>query len=71
VGPKELVDNAIDACEEARIALVVSVKVDGTGISVEDNGPGIPAETIKNVLDFSVRVSSREAYVSPTRGARS
>ncbi len=30
----------------------------------------MPAKTIKGILDFSVRVSSREAYVSPTRGAQ-
>ena len=67
---KELVDNAIDACEEAGTTPVISIKVDGAGITVEDNGPGLPAETIKDVLDFSVRVSSREAYISPTRGAQ-
>src|SRR4051812_26923766 len=39
-------------------------------MTVADNGPGLPAETIERVLDFSVRVSSREAYVSPTRGAQ-
>ncbi len=30
----------------------------------------MPVKTIKGILDFSVRVSSREAYVSPTRGAQ-
>ena len=67
---KELVDNAIDACEEAGIAPAVTVKVDEAGIAIADNGPGLPAETVKHVLDFTVRVSSREAYVSPTRGAQ-
>jgi DNA topoisomerase VI subunit B len=67
---KELVDNALDACEDAGVPPEVLVTVDETGITVEDNGPGIPAETVKGVLDFSVRVSSREAYVSPTRGAQ-
>ena len=67
---KELIDNALDACEEAGIAPVVSVKVDAEGIAVQDNGPGLPASTLKGVMDFSVRVSSREAYVSPTRGAQ-
>jgi DNA topoisomerase VI subunit B len=67
---KELVDNALDACEEAGIAPEISITVDKTGITVADNGPGIPAETVKGVLDFAVRVSSREAYVSPTRGAQ-
>jgi hypothetical protein len=67
---KELVDNALDACEEAEIAPVIAIAVKGHSIIVEDNGPGIPAKTIDNVLDYSIRVSSREAYVSPTRGAQ-
>jgi DNA topoisomerase VI subunit B len=67
---KELVDNAIDACEEAGIAPVVDVTVDADGIAVRDNGPGLPAEVVEDILDFSIRVSSREAYVSPTRGAQ-
>jgi Histidine kinase-, DNA gyrase B-, and HSP90-like ATPase len=67
---KELVDNALDACEEAGVAPEIMVTVDQTGITVADNGPGIPAETVEGVLDFTVRVSSREAYVSPTRGAQ-
>jgi plasmid stabilization system protein ParE len=67
---KELVDNAIDACEEAGVAPEIAVTVDNSGIAVADNGPGIPADTVKHVLDFTVRVSSREAYVSPTRGAQ-
>src|SRR5829696_1455916 len=67
---KELLDNAIDACEEAGIAPVIEVEVDDDGILVSDNGSGLPASTIEGVLDFSIRVSSREAYVSPTRGAQ-
>jgi hypothetical protein len=65
---KELTDNAIDICEEKEIAVKVSTKT-GT-ITIADNGPGIPPQTVADVLDFSVRVSSREAYVSPTRGAQ-
>jgi DNA topoisomerase VI subunit B len=69
---KELVDNALDACEEAGIAPKINVAADpGTGtITIADNGPGITPETVKSLLDFSVRVSSREAYASPTRGAQ-
>ncbi len=67
---KELVDNALDACEEAEVAPETTIQVDGDGITVTDNGPGIPAETITDVLDFSMRVSSREAYVAPDRGAQ-
>jgi DNA topoisomerase VI subunit B len=44
--------------------------VNEIGITVTDNGPGIPPETVQGVLDFNVRVSSREAYVSPCRGAQ-
>ena len=70
VALKELVDNALDACEEAGVAPAIRVTLDNEGIVVEDNGPGIPAELIEGVLDFSVRVSSREAYVAPDRGAQ-
>jgi DNA topoisomerase VI subunit B len=67
---KKLLDNAIDACEEAGVAPMITVIVDKYGITVTDNGPGIPPDTVTAVLDFSVRVSSREHYVSPTRGAQ-
>jgi DNA topoisomerase VI subunit B len=67
---KELVDNGLDACEDNGISPVITVQVDAGGITVTDNGPGIPADTVEAVLDFEVRVSSREAYVSPCRGAQ-
>jgi hypothetical protein len=67
---KELVDNALDACEEAEIAPVIAIDVKGRSIIIEDNGPGVPTKTIESILDYSIRVSSREAYVSPTRGAQ-
>ena len=49
--------------------MTVSTNPPGS-ISVADNGAGIPIETIAGILDYTVRVSSREAYVSPTRGAQ-
>jgi DNA topoisomerase VI subunit B len=69
---KELIDNALDACEEAEIAPVISIGVDVSAgvITIKDNGAGIDTDTIKSILDYSIRVSSREAYVSPTRGAQ-
>ncbi len=67
---KELVDNALDACEEVEVAPEITIQVDDAGITITDNGPGIPAETVTDVLDFSMRVSSREAYVAPDRGAQ-
>jgi DNA topoisomerase VI subunit B len=70
VALKELTDNAVDACEDARVPPEIQVHVDKDGIEVRDNGPGIPPDVVDGVLDFSVRVSTREAYVSPTRGAQ-
>ena len=67
---KELVDNALDACEEAEVAPEVAITVDARGVTVADNGPGIPEETVAGVLDFTTRASSREAYVAPDRGAQ-
>jgi DNA topoisomerase VI subunit B len=68
---KELIDNALDACEEAEVAPEITVIVEpGDTIVIQDNAGGIDADTIKSVLDYTIRVSSREAYVSPTRGAQ-
>jgi DNA topoisomerase VI subunit B len=67
---KELVDNALDACEEAEVAPHITITVRGGHIVVTDNGPGIGTDVVQKILDYNVRVSSREAYVSPTRGAQ-
>src|SRR5260221_12737924 len=67
---KELMDNALDACEEAEIAPVIEIAVGDGSIIIQHNGGGIATDTIKSILDYSIRVSSREAYVSPTRGAQ-
>ncbi len=67
---KELIDNSLDACEESGVAPVITITLDERGTTVADNGPGIPPEVVEGVLDFAVRVSSREAYVSPCRGAQ-
>lgn len=71
---KELIDNALDACETAQVAPEVGVEVereDGVlRLSVSDNGPGIPSEVVRKMLDYSIRVSDKAAYRSPTRGAQ-
>ncbi|MEJ0093115.1 MAG: ATP-binding protein [Methylocella sp.] len=68
---KELVDNALDACEEAGVAPKISIAVtDGVAITVTDNGPGISTEMTDRIRDYETRTSSRAAYVSPTRGAQ-
>jgi DNA topoisomerase VI subunit B len=67
---KELIDNAIDATEESGVAPEIGIAVAKGTITVADNGPGITATTVTALLDFAVRVSSREAYASPTRGAQ-
>jgi hypothetical protein len=67
---KELVDNGLDACEEGGVAPEIAVTIEDGVIMVADNGPGMLAETVEKLLDFSVRTSSRAAYVSPTRGAQ-
>ncbi|MEZ5577269.1 MAG: hypothetical protein R3F44_17235 [Candidatus Competibacteraceae bacterium] len=65
---KELMDNAIDACEDQAIPPVIHVEIDDSGIVVTDNGPGIAPDTVVGILDYSIRVSSREAYVASLPG---
>jgi len=52
---KEAVDNALDACEEARILPEISIEIIEMGndrfrVIVEDNGPGIVKKNIPNVF---------------------
>lgn len=65
---KELIDNALDACESAGIAPVIAVTCTRDSISVQDNGPGLPAATLERSLDYMVRVSDKTYYTSPSRG---
>ena len=65
---KELVDNALDACETAGTPPAISVALTPEGFTVADNGPGMPAALIERSLDYNVRVSDKTYYVSPSRG---
>ena len=65
---KELVDNALDACEAAGIPPVVRVAFEDDALIVADNGPGLPESVLRRSLDYAVKVSTNSRYVSPTRG---
>ena len=66
---KELVDNALDACEMTGSPPDITVTVTEDTVSVQDNGPGLPASTLEHSLDYLVvRVSDKAHYISPTRG---
>jgi DNA topoisomerase VI subunit B len=72
---KELMDNALDACETLGVAPEVTLGVGeypsgGVVITVTDNGGGIPEKTVHDALNFDVFVSDKAAYRSPTRGAQ-
>lgn len=65
---KELVDNALDACEVAGTSPRVEVTIDEDALTVQDNGPGLPSHTVEKSLDYTIRVSDKVHYVGPTRG---
>ncbi len=65
---RELIDNALDACEEGGGPPEIDITTADDCITVADNGPGIPARTVERSLDYMVRVSNKAYYVSPTRG---
>jgi len=70
---KELVDNALDACETAGVTPEITIEISGQdtiAMAVSDNGPGLPPETIRRILNFSTRTSDKAAYRSPSRGAQ-
>lgn len=65
---KELADNGIDNCEANGIAPKIMIVVTTDSIAVTDNGGGIAPEDVVLILDYNNRVSSTEAFISPTRG---
>jgi DNA topoisomerase VI subunit B len=66
---KELIDNAIDACETAGTgAIEIRLQLDKDSITVSDNGPGLTGKVVKGVLDYSTRISDKKHYIAPTRG---
>ena len=71
---KEAVDNALDACEEARILPDIIVKItkidnkkDILQLDVEDNGPGIPRTSIEKVFG-QLLFGSRFHAIRQSRG---
>jgi hypothetical protein len=71
---KELIDNALDACESSGIDPVIHIGMATMGgimrVCVSDNGAGISEKVIDNILDFDTRTSDKAAYKAPTRGAQ-
>jgi DNA topoisomerase VI subunit B len=66
---KELPDNAADEAEKVGIAPVIDIEVTPNGdIIIADNGPGMAADTVEKLLDYTSSSSSKAAYASPTRG---
>ena len=65
---KELIDNALDATEQTARAPVIDIIVTDDYVQVCDNGPGLPATVIEKALDYTVRISDKTVYVSPSRG---
>jgi hypothetical protein len=65
---KELIDNALDAAETIGVNPSVTITVEQDSISIQDNGGGIPESVIRDSLNFNVRVSDKNGYVSPSRG---
>jgi signal transduction histidine kinase len=67
---KELIDNALDAAEEAGLgAPSILVCIEDGALTVADNGPGMPPELVERLCVRSGRTSTREAYAAPDRGA--
>jgi DNA topoisomerase-6 subunit B len=71
---KEAVDNALDACEEARILPTIRIQItkldpkkDIIKLIVEDNGPGIPQKSIEKVFG-QLLFGSRFHAIRQSRG---
>jgi DNA topoisomerase VI subunit B len=65
---KEEIDNGVDAAESIGVPPQIHVTVAGGAVTVRDNGPGIPEGVVEGSLNYAVRVSDKNFYLTPTRG---
>lgn len=65
---KELIDNGLDACENAGRQPEICITVAPDAVTVQDSGPGLSLAILERSLDYQVRVSDKIGYVAPTRG---
>ncbi|ORC29907.1 hypothetical protein B4O97_18675 [Marispirochaeta aestuarii] len=65
---KELIDNALDECKKQRIQPRINILIKESYFEGSDNGTGIPVSTITKSLDYSISVSDKQFYISPSRG---
>jgi len=68
---KELVDNALDACDEPSTP-TVDIVFDTDQLltlTVRDNGIGLTQGRVKKIMDFNKSYSTKSCYKYPTRGA--
>lgn len=69
---KELLDNALDACERANVAPEIYVEslftADALTLTVADNGDGMPLAIIRGLERWNECNSTNIGYRSPTRG---
>lgn len=67
---KELVDNALDACEENNPTIEVTFETDKfVTLTVKDSGKGLTEADVKRIVDFDRSYSTKFHYKYPTRGA--
>ena len=71
---KELLDNALDACETAGVQPKITVTAEADGdinlLTVAGNGNGIPPEVMARILDYLTLTRDKAMYRSPCRGAQ-
>lgn len=71
---KELLDNALDACEaigrRPEIMIDINPDTDKFTMSIHDNGKGISSDIVEKILNFNTRTSDKSIYRTPTRGSQ-
>ena len=65
---KEVVDDLLDAADEAGIPPVIRVTWASNKFTIASNAPDLPFETLQAILDYRNRASTRAWRVEPSRG---